>query len=176
MAAAWAWWSSCSHGLGGGSGSSRNTRFSCTRALLFGGYWRLVRCRRETVQESVHDGACLQQLCEYAEGDGVRRDLYLVGVCGACVLPGHEVGPSGGDQRSAAVRKNDEQTNTVMTPYPLHHAEGPPRERVTLPGDRHLARKVAAMGSVSLVPSTGSTTTSSSTASGNGSGTPASSG
>lgn len=139
-----------SHGLVGGSGSSRNARFNCTRALLFGGSRRPVPPGDEAVEESVHDGARPQQLGERAEVAG--RDGG--GIDGDRLLPGRQIGPLGGDERTATVGKNQQQTQAVP-PHLPHDLQGHAFKGVTLADHRYPTWKLAEMGSVSPAPSTG---------------------
>ncbi len=133
-----------SHGLVGGSGSSTNTKVSCTQALLRRGSRHLVPQRAKAIEESVHDGARLRQLGERAENAG-RHDGRL--------LTGCQIGPLNRDEQTATVRKNHEQTQAVAMHLP-HDLQGHAFEGVTLTHDGHPVRNLAEMGSVSPRPST----------------------
>lgn len=137
-----------SHGLVGGSGSSRNARVSCTQALLHGGSRRLIPQRDRAIEESVHDGARLQQLGECAENTGCDDGRLLAGC---------QIGPFDWNERTATVGKNDEQTQAVAMHLP-HDLQGHAFEGVTLTHDGHPVRNLVEMGSVSTRPSMRSTT------------------
>ena len=128
-----------SHGLVGGSGSSRNARVSCTQALLHGGSRRLIPQRDRAIEESVHDGARLQHLGERPENAG-RGDGRL--------LTGCQIGPLNRDERTATVGKNHEQTQAVAMHLP-HDLQGHAFEGMALTHDGQPIRNLAEMGSVS---------------------------
>ncbi len=133
-----------SHGPVGGSGSSKNAKVSCTQALLHGGSRHLIPQREKAIEESVHDGARLQQLGERAENAG-HDDGQL--------LTGRQIGPLNRDERTATVGKNHQQARAVAMHLP-HDLQGHAFEGVTLADHRYPTWKLAEMGSVSPVPST----------------------
>ena len=133
-----------SHGLEGDLSSLRNAKVSCTQALLHGGSRHLIPQREKAIEESVHDGARLQQLGERAENAG-HDDGQL--------LTGRQIGPLNRDERTATVGKNHQQTRAVAMHLP-HDLQGHAFEGVTLTYDGHPVRNLAEMGSVSPRPST----------------------
>jgi hypothetical protein len=137
-----------SHGPVGGAGSSRNFKVSCTRALL-------LDRRYKAVEESVHHRACLQQIGERAEV--VRHGGDCAGGNRGRRVQHGQIGPIGGDQRTAAIRKDQEQAQAVASHLP-HDLQAHTFEGVTLADDRYPAWKLTEMGSVSTYPSTRSTT------------------
>jgi hypothetical protein len=70
------------------------------------------------------------------------------------------IGPRGRNERSAAVRQDDEHEQNAASLDAADHRQRLALERVALADDGYLIRDIAEMGSVSPLPSTGSTTTS----------------
>ena len=134
-----------SHGLEGDLSSLRNAKVSCTQGLLHGGSRHLIPQRGKAIEESVHDGARLQQLGEGAEIAGHNDGRPLTGC---------QIGPPNRDERTATVGKNHEQVQAVAMQLP-HDLQGHAFESVTLTHDGHPARNLAEMGSVSTRPWTG---------------------
>jgi hypothetical protein len=70
------------------------------------------------------------------------------------------VGPCRRNERSAAIRQNDENEKSAASLDGVNHAERLAFEGVAPADDSHLRRNIAVMGSVSPLPSTRSITTS----------------
>jgi hypothetical protein len=106
-------------------------------------------------QESVDDLAKLEQITELAERRCVN-DIVIperwVGIA--------PVGPRGWNERSAAVRQDDEHEQHAVSLDAADHRQRLALERMALTDDGYLVRDIMAMGSLSCLPSTGSTTTS----------------
>ena len=108
---------------------------------------RALLCSRRRVadpdtafEETVHDGPCLQQI-----GEGTQMIRPETCGSGQTIV---EVRPLSGKQRAASVGENHDEAQ----PIALHWTDDIQRhafESMTLANDRHLARKVAVMGSVS---------------------------
>jgi hypothetical protein len=108
-----------------------------------------------SAQESVDDLAKLEQITEPAERE-CAVDIVIAPRCVA-IAP---VGPRDGNERSAAVRQDDEYEQHAASLDAADHRQGLALERVALASDGYLSRNIAEMGSLSTLPSTGSTTTS----------------
>jgi hypothetical protein len=63
------------------------------------------------------------------------------------------VGPRRGNERSAAVRQDDEREQHAASLDGLDHAESLAFEGVAPPDNGHLGRNIAEMGSLSCLPS-----------------------
>ena len=148
--------SSCSQAAGGGllgarpdSGSEglRNAKFSCMAALHV---WRRLDV---PAQESVDDLAKLEQITELAER-GCVVDIVIAQRCGAVGIA--PVGPRGRNERSAAVRQDDEREQHSASLDAADHRQRLALKRVALADNGYLIRDIAEMGSLSCLPSTAS--------------------
>jgi hypothetical protein len=108
-------------------------------------------------QESVDDLAKLEQITELAER-GCVVDIVMAQRCISIGIA--PVGPHGGNERSTAVRQDDEHEQHAASPDAADHRQRLALERVALAENGYLIRDIAEMGSLSCLPSTGSTTTS----------------
>ena len=136
-------------GLDGGSGRFRNAKFSCMAALHV---WRQLDV---PAQESVDDLAKLKQITELAER-GCVVDIVIAQRCvDVDIAP---VGPCGRNERSAAVRQDDQHEQHAASLDAADHRQRLALERVALADNGYLIRDIAEMGSLSCLPSTGSTT------------------
>jgi hypothetical protein len=100
-------------------------------------------------QESVDDLAKPQQIIKLAErGDdiGIARGRVGVGIA--------PVGPRGGNERSAAVRQNDEGEQDATPLDAAYHRQRLPLERMAFAGDGHQTWNIPEMGSLLYLPST----------------------
>jgi hypothetical protein len=70
------------------------------------------------------------------------------------------VGPRGGNERSAAIRQDDEHEQHAASLDAADRRQRLALERVALTSDGDLSRNIAEMGSLSCLPSTPSTITS----------------
>jgi hypothetical protein len=104
-------------------------------------------------QESVDDLAKLEQITEFAER-GCAVDIAIARRCGVGIAP---VGPRGRNERSAAVRQDDEREQHSASLDAADHRQRLALERVTLAGNGYLIRDIAEMGSLSCLPSIRST-------------------
>jgi hypothetical protein len=105
-------------------------------------------------QESVNDLAKLEQITELAER-GCVVDIVIAQQCvGVGIAP---VGPRGRNERSAAVRQDDEHEQHAASLDATDHRQCLAFERVALADNGYLGRRIAEMGSLSCVPSTRST-------------------
>ena len=148
--------SSCSQAAGGdlvgawpdgGSEGLRNAKFSCMAALHV---WRRLDV---PAQESVDDLAKPEQITELAERGCVVDIVIAQRWVGVGIAP---VGPGGRNERSAAVRQDDQHEQDAPPLDAVDHAERLAFERMTLANNGHLSRNIAEMGSVSCLPSTAS--------------------
>ena len=143
--------SSCSQAAGAGllgarpgSGGLRNAKFSCMAALHV---WRRLDV---PAQESVDDLAKLEQITELAER-GCVVDIVIAQRCGAAGIA--PVGPGGRNERSAAVRQDDEHEQHATSLDAADHRQRLTLERVALADNGYLIRDIAEMGSVPWLPS-----------------------
>jgi hypothetical protein len=121
-------------------------------ALLSGTLVRLLpRCGKAT-QQSIHDGACMQQIREQSEA--VTGQLSW---CGA--LRSVKIRPFGGNERSTAVGQDQEQLRTTLPMNAPVYGEALTFEGMMRSSDGDAWRKILVMGSVSGFPSTTSVTT-----------------
>ncbi len=132
----------------GGCGGLRNARFSCMAALHV---WRRLG---RSAQESVDDLAQGEQITELAE-----RGCAVDGVIAQRCVGIAPVGPRRGNERSAAVRQDDEDERHAASLDAMDHGQRLGLERVALADDRHMVRNIAVVGSLSPLPSTMSGTT-----------------
>jgi hypothetical protein len=110
-----------------------------------------------SAQESVDDLAQSEQITELAER-GCAVDIVIAQRCvGVSIAP---VGPRGRNERSAAVRQDDEHEQHAASLDAADHRQGLALERVALADNGYLTRNIAEMGSLSCLPSTTSTTSS----------------
>jgi hypothetical protein len=128
--------------LPGGGGLSRNSGSgSCTVTPFLHGA-PLIDRGAESTQQSVYDGAHLEQLRAGGECCGV------IGRLGARV----QIGPRGRYQRACAIREDEHE---LQLSAPLHTSEDfqrPPFQRVAAPDDHHtfgIAIVMVVMGSLS---------------------------
>jgi hypothetical protein len=118
----------------------------------------LVRRRlRASAKESVDDLAQMQQITESAEIVGILSGIVRQRLPGPLRVP---IGPVSRNQRPAAVRQDHQNEEHAASANAADHGQRPAFEGMALPGDRHVIRDITAMGSLSPLPSTGSTTTS----------------
>jgi hypothetical protein len=108
------------------------------------GWRRLGR----SAQESVDDLAKGEQITELAER-GCVVDIRLARRC----VGSAPVGPRGRNERSAAVRQDDEHEQHAASLDAADHRQRLALERVALANDGYLIRDIAAMGSLSCLPS-----------------------
>jgi hypothetical protein len=98
-------------------------------------------------QESVDDLAKLEQITELAErGWGV--DIVIAPCVGVSIAP---VGPRGRNERSAAVRQDDEHEQHAASLDAADHRKCLAFERVALADNGYLSRRIAEMGSLSCL-------------------------
>jgi hypothetical protein len=101
-------------------------------------------------QESVDDLAKPEQITELAER-GCVVDIVIarryVGIA--------PVGPRGRNERSAAVRQDDEHEQHAVSLDAADHRQRLALERVALADNGYLIRDIAEMGSLSCLPSIG---------------------
>jgi hypothetical protein len=115
-------------------------------ALLSGTLVRLLpRCGKAT-QQSIHDGACMQQIREQSEA--VTGQLSW---CGA--LRSVKIRPFGGNERSTAVGQDQEQLRTTLPMNAPVYGEALTFEGMMRSSDGDAWRKILVMGSVSGFPS-----------------------
>jgi hypothetical protein len=107
--------------------------------------------------ESVDDVAKLEQITQLAERGCVVGSVIAQRCVGIGIAP---VGPRGGNERSAAIRQDDEHEQHAASLDAADHRQRLPLERMARSNDRHIIRMIVEMGSVSPLPSIGSTTTS----------------
>jgi len=65
-----------------------------------------------------------------------------------------EIGPGGGNERAAAVRKDEHQVELIASVRPAQDGEGPAFKGMVCPGDRDAWRKALEVGSVLPFPLT----------------------
>jgi hypothetical protein len=111
-----------------------------------------VWCRLDVpAQESVDDLAKLEQITQLAERGCVVGSVIAQRCVGIGIAP---VGARGGNERSAAIRQDDEHEQHAASLNAADHRQRLPLERMALSNDRHIIRMIAEMGSVSPLPST----------------------
>jgi hypothetical protein len=102
----------------------------------------MPRGQDATPQHTVEHTARLEQIGE--RGKRARRRL----------LGGRlEVGPPHRDQRAAAVRKDQDETQRATAAHPTDQLKGAALQWVTRPHDPHRLREAVEVGSVSCLPS-----------------------
>ena len=118
-------------------------------ALLSGTLVRLLpRCGKAT-QQSIHDGACMQQIREQSEA--------VTGQLSGCASPRPvKIRPFDRNKRSTAVGQDQEQLRTTLPMNEPVYGEALTFEGMTRSSDGDAWRKILVMGSVSWFPSTGS--------------------
>jgi hypothetical protein len=121
---------------------------------------RVWRRLGRSAQESVDDLAQGEQITEPAER-GCAVDIVIAERC-VGIAP---VGPGGGNERSAAVRQDDEHEQHAASLDAADRGQRPALERVALASDGYLSRNIMAMGSLSTLPSIESITSACSTVS-----------
>jgi len=104
-------------------------------------------------QESVDDLAKLEQITELAER-GCAVHIVIARRC-VGIAP---VGPCGRNQRSAAVRQNDEHEQDAASLNTADHRQPLALKRVALADNGYLIRDIPEIGSLSCLPSIASTT------------------
>jgi hypothetical protein len=108
-----------------------------------------VWCRLDvSAQESVDDLAKLEEITELADR-GCAVDIVIARQC-IGIAP---VGPGGRDERSAAVRQDDEHEQHAASLDAADHRQRLALERVALADDGYLIRDIAEMGSLLCLPS-----------------------
>jgi len=112
-----------------------------------------------SAQESVDDLAKLEQITELAER-GCVVDIVSARRCVAA-----PVGPRSRNERSAAVRQDDEHEQRAASLDGVDHAESLAFEGVAPPDNGHLGWNISVMGSVAPLPSIESITSACLTAS-----------
>jgi hypothetical protein len=100
-------------------------------------------------QESVDDLTKLEQITELAERECVV-DIVIAQRC-VGIAP---VGPRGRNERSAAVRQDDEHEQHSASLDAADHRKRLALESVALADNGYLIRDIAEMGSLSCLPST----------------------
>jgi hypothetical protein len=110
-----------------------------------------VWCRLDVpAQESVDDLAKLEQITQLAE-----RGCVVGVIAQRCVGIGiAPVGPRGGNERSAAIRQDDEHEQHAASLDAADHRQRLALKRVALADDGYLIRDIAEMGSLSCLPLT----------------------
>jgi len=104
-----------------------------------------------SAQESVDDLAKLEQITELAER-GCVVDIVIAQRCFAIgIVP---VGPRGRNERSAAVRQDDEHEQHAASLDAADHRQRLALERVALANNGYVIRDIAETGSLSCLPST----------------------
>jgi hypothetical protein len=99
-------------------------------------------------QESVDDLAKLEQITELAQR-GCAVDIVIAQRCvGVSIAP---VGPRGGNERSAAVRQDDEHEQHAASLDAADRRQRLTLERMALADNRHLIWDIAEMGSLSCL-------------------------
>jgi hypothetical protein len=107
--------------------------------------------------ESVDDLAKLEQITQLAERGCVVGSVIAQRCVGTGIAP---VGPRGGNERSAAIRQDDEYEQHAASLDTADHRQRLPLERMARSNDRHIIRMIVEMGSVSPLPSIRSRTVS----------------
>jgi hypothetical protein len=107
-----------------------------------------------SAQESVDDLAQGEQIAELAHR-GTVVDIVIARRC----VDTAPVGPRGRNERSAAVRQDDQHEQRAASLDGVDHAESLALEGVAPPDNGHLGRNISVMGSVAPLPSTMSGTT-----------------
>ena len=107
-------------------------------------------------EERVEDCAQLEQIAQAAESGAVSDVVIAFQCIGTAIAP---VGPRGRNERAAAIRQDNENQQHAASLDAADHAERLAMEGVPPAGDCHLIGNIAEMGSLSCLPSTGSTTT-----------------
>jgi hypothetical protein len=115
--------------------------------LLSGTLVRLLpRCGKAT-QQSIHDGACMQQIREQSEA--------VTGQLSGCASPRPvKIRPFDRNKRSTAVGQDQEQLRTTLPMNEPVYGEALTFEGMTRSSDGDAWRKILMMGSVSWFPST----------------------
>jgi hypothetical protein len=104
-------------------------------------------------QESVDDLAKPQQIIKLAERGCVVDIGIARGSVGVGIAP---VGPRSGNERSAAVRQDNEDEQDATPLDAAYHRQRLPLERMAFAGDDHPTRNIPEMGSLPYLPSTAS--------------------
>jgi len=102
-------------------------------------------------QESVDDLAKPQQIIKLAERGCVVDIGIARGSVGVGIAP---VGPRSGNERSAAVRQDNEDEQDATPLDAAYHRQRLPLERMAFAGDDHPTRNIPEMGSLPYLPST----------------------
>jgi hypothetical protein len=150
--------SSRSRGIAGREGTSRIASVSCTAVLLGGG--GLGPQLRTAAEESVYDGACVEQIGKCAKG--LRGPILARG--GRLISDSSRgpIGPIARNERASTVGQHHKQQLNAATTHAAHDLQNAALKRVPLADDRYRTRKVAETGSVWWLPSIRFRTTTSS--------------
>jgi len=108
-----------------------------------------------SAQESVDDLAKLEQITEPAKSG--RTANIVIAPRSVAIAP---VGPRDGNERSAAIRQDDEYEQHAASLDAADHRQRLALERVALASDGYLSRNIAEMGSLSTLVSIRSRTVS----------------
>src|SRR3954452_18738173 len=139
-------------GAGGfGSGGSRMARVSCTVALL-------LRRSEGPAVESVEEKTQLKQIAEAAKH--ARAGAVISAHGSAATLTLGPVGPLGRNERATSVGQAGQHEEHALAPDTANARERTTLKWVTLAGNRYRSGEISVTGSLSPLPSTGSTTTS----------------
>jgi len=101
-------------------------------------------------EESVDELAQLEQIIELAERECVVDIIFAQRRVDVCIAP---VGPCGRNERSAAVRQDDQHEQHAAPLDAADHRQRSALERMALADYRYLIRDIAEMGSLSCLPS-----------------------
>jgi hypothetical protein len=108
--------------------------------------------------ESVEEMTQLKQIAEAAKHACAGAVISAHG--SAATLTLGPVGPLGRNERATSVGQTGQHEENALAPDTANDRERTALKRVTLAGNRYRSRKISAMGSLSLLPSTGSIMTS----------------
>src|SRR3954451_10650433 len=137
-------------GAGGfGSGGSRMARVSCTVALL-------LRRSEGPAAESVEEMTQPKQIAKAAKH--ARAGAVISARGSGATLTLIPVGPLGWNEGATSVGEAGQHEENALSPDTANDRERAALKRVTLTDNRYRSRKISAMGSLSLLPSTRSAT------------------
>ena len=140
--------SSCSHSIAAAAGDS-DSPVRVASSLSFAGH---------AAKQSVDESTGSEQVRHRCQHERRRRGVVTPGRLAQYARA--PVGPTRRDQRARFIRQDQQQMQLLTALTAAVDAKLLSLERVPLALNAHDRRKVPGLGSVSLLPSTGSTTTS----------------